>query len=85
MFNNTARSHYTPGDDAQMLADLMSDALIAFGRTGDPSTAALPKWPQFDEQHRSTMLFDLPPRVEDDPRGGERRLFAPAAYVQPGT
>ena len=31
------------------------------------------------------VLKQLPPRVENDPRGAERRLFAPALYVQPGT
>jgi para-nitrobenzyl esterase len=31
------------------------------------------------------MIFDVPPRVEDDPRGAERRLFAPLVYAQPGT
>ncbi len=85
VFNTTARSHYTPGPEAQKLADLMSDALIAFARTGNPGTAALPKWPQFDEQNRPTMLFDLPPHVDNDPRGEERKLFASATYVQPGT
>jgi hypothetical protein len=31
------------------------------------------------------MIFDLPLRVENDPRGAECRLFEPAVYVQPGT
>jgi hypothetical protein len=31
------------------------------------------------------MVFDLVPRVVDDARGAERLLFAPIAYVQPGT
>jgi hypothetical protein len=31
------------------------------------------------------MIFDLPLRVENDPRGAERRLFEPAVYVEPGT
>jgi para-nitrobenzyl esterase len=34
---------------------------------------------------RSTMVFDVPSKVVDDPRGEERKLFAPVVYVQPGT
>lgn len=34
---------------------------------------------------RRTMIFDVPPRMEDDPRGTERRLFAKVPYVQTGT
>ena len=73
------------GPDAQAMADLMSGALLAFARTGNPATPALPAWPRFDTTMRAAMIFDLPPRVEDDPRGAERLLFAPVVYVQPGT
>jgi para-nitrobenzyl esterase len=72
------------GPAAQAMADLMSGALIAFARTGNPGTPQLPAWPRFELERRPAMIFDLPPRVEDDPRGAERRLFAPVAYVQPG-
>jgi len=73
------------GPDAQAMADLMSAALLALARTGNPGTPALPAWPRFNTSRRAAMIFDLPPRVEDDPRGAERRLFAPVTYVQPGT
>jgi para-nitrobenzyl esterase len=63
----------------------MSDALIAFARTGNPNTSSLPTWPRFNVEKRPTMLFDNTTRVEDDPRGAERKLFAPAIYIQPGT
>jgi para-nitrobenzyl esterase len=75
----------TAGPAAQQLADLMSDSLVAFARTGNPQTAKLPPWPRFELERRPTMLFDLPAHVENDPRGDERKLFAPALYVQPGT
>jgi len=86
-FDNVAYGATMTGarPDAQKMADLMSDALIAFARTGNPATAALPDWPRFDVEKRPTMLFDLPPHVDDDPRGEERKLFAPIVYVQPGT
>jgi para-nitrobenzyl esterase len=62
---------------AHVLADLMSDSLVAFARTGNPNTSALPHWPQFNVKQRPTMVFDLPPRVENDPRAAERKLFSP--------
>jgi len=73
------------GPRAQAMADIMSDCWIAFARTGNPDTEALPHWPRFELARRPTMIFDLPPHLENDPRGAERRLFAPIVYVQPGT
>ena len=87
VFDNPSQSRYTAtaGNDVQSLADAMSAALLAFARTGNPNTAVIPSWPQFELKNRPTMIFDLPPRVELDPRGAERRLFAPIEYIQPGT
>jgi para-nitrobenzyl esterase len=86
VFDNPAESNYTRGAaEAQTVADAMSGALLAFARTGNPDTPALPPWPRFDREQRPTMIFDMPSRVENDPRGAERRLFEPVPYVQPGT
>ncbi|MDB6114801.1 MAG: hypothetical protein JWQ62_1746 [Lacunisphaera sp.] len=85
VFDNVAQSRYTQdAAGAQAVADAMSDALLAFARTGNPATPALP-WPRFELEQRATMLFDTPVRVESDPRGAERKLFEPAIYNQPGT
>lgn len=77
VFDNVARS--TPiagsGPEQQRLADLMSDAWIAFARTGNPGTKALPAWPPYDVKQRATMIFDVKPRVANDPDPVERRLF----------
>jgi para-nitrobenzyl esterase len=73
------------GADARDLGALMSEAWIAFARTGNPNVAGLPRWPVYDLTRRSTMMFDTNCRVVDDPRGNERRLFERVPYVQPGT
>jgi para-nitrobenzyl esterase len=86
VFDNVAASNYTSNaPTAQRVADLMCAALIAFARSGSPDAPGLPTWPRFDLERRPTMIFDLPARVENDPRGDERKLFAPVLYVQPGT
>ncbi len=38
------------GADAMALADKVSDAWIAFARTGNPNTPKLPRWPAFNAQ-----------------------------------
>jgi para-nitrobenzyl esterase len=35
----------------------------------------LPPWPAYDETSRATMIFDLPCRVENDPRREERLVW----------
>jgi para-nitrobenzyl esterase len=60
------------GGERQGIADAMHAAWIAFARTGDPSTAALP-WPQYDTKRRATVRFDETCEVLDDP-GRELRL-----------
>jgi para-nitrobenzyl esterase len=57
----------------------MMDTFIRFARTGDPG------WPAYDLASRATMVFDTTSRVESDPRGWERELFARVPYIQPGS
>jgi len=73
------------GPQAQAMADFLSGAFVAFARTGDPNHPGLPAWTPYDLARRQTMIMDVPPRMEDDPRGDQRRLFARIPYVQPGT
>jgi para-nitrobenzyl esterase len=73
------------GRDAADLAARMAGMCLSFARTGTPATRDLPAWPVYDLEKRTTMIFDTPCRVADDPRGNERRLFAQVPYVQPGT
>jgi para-nitrobenzyl esterase len=87
VFDNVAApgSPSGPGREAQAMADLMSAAFSTFARTGDPNGAALPAWRTYGLGRRETLIFDLPPRMADDPRGAERRLFAAVPYIQRGT
>jgi para-nitrobenzyl esterase len=73
------------GSDAQVVADQMSETVLAFARTGRPGNPRIPAWPAYDLARRRTLIFAATPSIVDDPRGGERRLFSPVAYVQPGT
>jgi para-nitrobenzyl esterase len=73
------------GPEARAMAAVMSERWIAFARTGNPNTPHLPSWPTYDLTRRATMVFDNVSQVVDDPRGDERRLFAPIPYIQPGT
>lgn len=78
VFDNVARSTSFTGpetDETRRMADLMADAWIAFARTGNPNTAALPNWPTYDLDDRATMIFDLQPVVVEDPDAKERILL----------
>jgi para-nitrobenzyl esterase len=55
------------GADAMALADKLSDAWIAFARTGNPNTAKLPHWPAFNTKDRPTMVIDNDSKVVNDP------------------
>lgn len=70
---------------SRRMATTLSEVWIAFAKTGSPQTDHVPTWPAYTLTERGTMIFDDPPRIANDPRGAERRLFAPVPYVQPGT
>jgi para-nitrobenzyl esterase len=63
------------GDEPQRVSDQMSEAWLAFARTGNPATAALPDWPAYDAKRRGTMIFDLESKVVDDPWSEVRRIL----------
>ncbi len=63
------------GPEAMALADKVSDAWIAFARTGNPSTPKLPRWTPFNSTDRPTMVFDNESRVEHDPIRHERAVM----------
>jgi para-nitrobenzyl esterase len=63
VFDNVekARNFVGRGGDPQAVADRMSDAWLAFARTGDPG------WDAYDPDARATMLFDVESRLTHDP------------------
>lgn len=81
-----ARESITGKDEsAQRMSKQISDAFIAFARTGNPNCATIPAWEPYDLPRRATMVFNNPSKLVDDPRGAERRLFAKVPFIQQGT
>jgi para-nitrobenzyl esterase len=74
-FDNVGKTRIAQGPHAQPLTEAMSGALIALARTASPAHAALPDWPGYTLDRRSTMRFDLPPAVVDDPDGAQRACW----------
>lgn len=60
------------GLEAMALADKVSDAWIAFARTGNPNTPKLPDWPIFAAKDRATMVIDNTSKVVSDPLREQR-------------
>lgn len=60
------------GLEAMALADKVSDAWIAFARTGNPNTPKLPYWPIFDAKDRATMVINDTSKVIGDPLREQR-------------
>ena len=87
VFNNIAQPGSLTGKDAdaQKTADQMSEAFLAFARTGKPSHEGIPEWRPYELPARATMVFDATSQLVDDPRGEERKLFAQVPYIQRGT
>ena len=77
VFDNVAKSESMSGvgEQQQALADVMSEAWLAFARSGDPNHDGLPDWPEYDTVNRATMVFDNESRVVDNPRGRERAIL----------
>lgn len=69
----------------RQMSRTIQDHFVAFARAGNPAVPGTPQWPPYDLARRSTMIFDVVSRVENDPRAWQRELFARAPYVQPGS
>jgi para-nitrobenzyl esterase len=74
VFDNLANAPDMTGNlpASYPLAGQMSEAWVAFARTGNPNHTGLPAWPAYTPEERATMIFDDPCRVERDPARQER-------------
>lgn len=79
VFDNLARAARFTGDrpECQAIADGMSEAWLAFARTGEPG----PNWPAWTPEERATKIFDREIRVENDPAGRQRKAWADIKIV----
>jgi para-nitrobenzyl esterase len=85
-FDNVEASRLTAGaPGAQALADQVSEAFIAFFRSGDPNTpkSRLPAWPKFEPTQRPTMVFDSNPALKHDPIREQRLAMWDAMGLDP--
>ena len=60
------------GADSMALADKVSDAWIAFARSGDPNTPKWPRWPAYEAKDRATMVINNVSKVVNDPLREQR-------------
>ena len=58
------------------LSSRMSEAWLAFARSGDPNHPGLPRWPAYTTPDRATMVFDRGVCwIDDDPSGPAREVW----------
>ena len=70
---------------AREVSQFMSHALAGFARTGRPATSEDNLWQPYGLEERETMIIDEKPKMQNDPRSFDRKLFDIVPYVQPGT
>ncbi|HVB23464.1 MAG TPA: carboxylesterase/lipase family protein [Ktedonobacteraceae bacterium] len=78
VFGNVERTDRFTGTSPERfpLAEKMSEAWMAFARDGVPAARELPRWPAYNPDQRSTMIFDTTCGVEDDPGGVLREAWS---------
>jgi len=64
------------GADARALASKMSNALVAFARTGNPNHPGIPRWPAYSASAPANMIFDTRVEVRNAPDGAALKLIA---------
>jgi len=78
VFDNADKCvNYSGGSvEGLALSASMSRAWTSFARSGNPNHRGIPKWPAYNSETRSTMLFNAPCAIRQDPEGPGLRLLA---------
>jgi para-nitrobenzyl esterase len=63
------------------LSTQISRAWVNFARHGNPDHAGLPHWPAYEGIRRSTMFFDSPCVIKNDPEGAGLRLIRQVSHT----
>ncbi|MYW96112.1 carboxylesterase/lipase family protein [Amycolatopsis rubida] len=63
------------GREPRALQDAVSGAWVAFARTGVPYCPSTANWSEYRTPDRTTMIFDVHSRPEEDPGRAERLLL----------
>ncbi|MGB7217530.1 MAG: carboxylesterase family protein [Vicinamibacterales bacterium] len=66
------------GRDRAELAQKMSDAWVAFARSGNPNHSGIPSWAPWNPTDWPTLVFGAETKAVNDPWGEERRAMAAA-------
>jgi para-nitrobenzyl esterase len=72
------RTNYTisPTEEVNLLGRNMSLAWSSFAYNGNPDHDGLPHWPAYNLKERSTLIFDLRCKVENDPARKIREILS---------
>ncbi len=75
-FDNTRINPLTrDSDDAIALADKVSEAWIAFAKTGNPNAGKLPQWKPFNSETKAAMVINDESQLVSDPLKQRRELM----------
>lgn len=68
-------THTGGGKRPRELSDKMSDALLAFMRTGNPNCKSLPEWPEYTPENGEVMVLNDVCEVQNDPDRPARQVI----------